>query len=576
MAGREGRPHVQNLGSNTCDGDLEFDKWNIQELKLFLSNREVPSSDKNKHELIRLCKKAQLLSLPKGSGISDPGHTRYIEQKLILDGGLIRLPNPSSSSLAAGWESDGSGLPDLLQVGVENYFERKNKDMNIKTAGKEALRDGKSLHLSGHVCNLQVHGVHVDSPYCFIRCKAVRETSVSLPPYDTWIIVHKRRNIIVDGYCSCPGGIQGTCKHIAALCHTVIETVARGDNKAVTEKVQAWHAPSKKPHKPDFVKDITIRKVKGDCGLEEDSNHTKRTRYNNDPRAVEDRQDKTLQDLDLEGLRVATNGSAGILAYVQFGSNESEMPDVEHVVNEEVVTNAEYICMPDLPKTLPEIAQEASSTQELFQLATTPVSEEVVNIIRETTKDQTQSDSWFKYRQGRITASNLYEAVRKVRSDETVSEQNTSFLKKVMDYGPRPYAPAIYWGQYNEKSAVDKFVKLNRRHHKKLRADACGTVLCAEYPFLSASPDAVITCTCCGVRPLEVKNPYTNRHLSINKFAELPDTCLDITSTGKKRLNACHSYYYQVQAQLLCLQADSGYFALQTACAYNNFHWEEI
>ncbi|XP_035673219.1 uncharacterized protein LOC118413795 [Branchiostoma floridae] len=283
----QSREKMAASGSNTCDGDLEFDKWNIQELKLFLSNREVPSSDKNKHELIRLCKKAQLLSLPKGSGISDPGHTRYIEQKLILDG-----PYKVTKSFFFVFGS-----------------RQENKDMNIKTAGKEALRDGKSLHLSGHVCNLQVHGVHVDSPYCFIRCKAVRETSVSLPPYDTWIIVHKRRNIIVDGYCSCPGGIQGTCKHIAALCHTVIETVARGDNKAVTEKVQAWHAPSKKPHKPDFVKDITIRKVKGDCGLEEDSNHTKRTRYNNDPRAVEDRQDKTLQDLELEGLRVATNAS---------------------------------------------------------------------------------------------------------------------------------------------------------------------------------------------------------------------------------------------------------------------------
>ncbi|XP_019635858.1 PREDICTED: uncharacterized protein LOC109478630 [Branchiostoma belcheri] len=95
----------------------------------------------------------------------------------------------------------------MMKIFKELVYE-ENKDVNITTAGKEALRDGKSLHVSGHVQNLRVHAAHPDSPYCFVRCSTVRETSVSLPPYDTWIIVHKSRNILVDGYCTCPGGFR--------------------------------------------------------------------------------------------------------------------------------------------------------------------------------------------------------------------------------------------------------------------------------------------------------------------------------------------------------------------------------
>ena len=85
-------------------------------------------------------------------------------------------------------------------------FISENRDIMIKTGGEEALRDGKSLHMSGHVKNLQYHGVAEAVMYCFIKALVVRETSTSKNPYSCWAIVHKVKGLIVDVYCSCPAG----------------------------------------------------------------------------------------------------------------------------------------------------------------------------------------------------------------------------------------------------------------------------------------------------------------------------------------------------------------------------------
>ena len=70
----------------------------------------------------------------------------------------------------------------------------------------ESLRDGKSLHLSGHVSNIKYHGVGENIPYCFVKANVVRETNLSQQPYSAWIIIHKEKGIIVESYCSCPAG----------------------------------------------------------------------------------------------------------------------------------------------------------------------------------------------------------------------------------------------------------------------------------------------------------------------------------------------------------------------------------
>ena len=70
-------------------------------------------------------------------------------------------------------------------------------------------------------------------------------------------------------------------------------------------------------------------------------------------------------------------------------------------------------------------------------------------------------------------------------------------------------------------------------------------------PYLAASPDAIITCDCCGDRPLEVKNPFKYRHMSIQNFAQQKDSCLEVKSDGTISLKYRHQYYGQSQLQML-------------------------
>ena len=39
----------------------------------------------------------------------------------------------------------------------------------------------------------------------------------------------------------------------------------------------------------------------------------------------------------------------------------------------------------------------------------------------------------------------------------------------------------------------------------------------STYPYLEASPDDIVSCSCCGVGCLETKHPYCDREKSIDK-----------------------------------------------------------
>ena len=92
-------------------------------------------------------------------------------------------------------------------------------------------------------------------------------------------------------YCSCPAGLRGTCKHVAALCMFVIESVVKGETKACTSKPQQWGRPAKaKLHEPDLIENIWIQKIQGNCSIEEETPKYKRFDY--DPRALPDQTEK--------------------------------------------------------------------------------------------------------------------------------------------------------------------------------------------------------------------------------------------------------------------------------------------
>ena len=71
-----------------------------------------------------------------------------------------------------------------------------------------------------------------------------------------------------------------------------------------------------------------------------------------------------------------------------------------------------------------------------------------------------------------------------------------------------------------------------------------------NYPFIGASPDAIVECKCCGISCLEIKCPYSHRGDSIPKMLG-KKSYLHKNAEGKVQLMSNHFYHYQVQTQIL-------------------------
>ena len=81
----------------------------------------------------------------------------------------------------------------------------------------------------------------------------------------------------------------------------------------------------------------------------------------------------------------------------------------------------------------------------------------------------------------------------------------------------------------------------------------------SEYPFIGASPDGYVTCSCHGKSLIEVKCPYRCRDKSIEAVANDKDFCLTLED-GEYYLDDDHAYFYQVQCQLNVCEIDKCHF----------------
>ena len=52
-------------------------------------------------------------------------------------------------------------------------------------------------------------------------------------------------------------------------------------------------------------------------------------------------------------------------------------------------------------------------------------------------------------------------------------------------------------------------------HHIDFSISKSGLVIHESYPFMSASPDGITKCECCGHGVLEIKYPYSCRDTSL-------------------------------------------------------------
>lgn len=138
--------------------------------------------------------------------------------------------------------------------------------------------------------------------------------------------------------------------------------------------------------------------------------------------------------------------------------------------------------------------------------------------ITEVTAGQSQNVEWFRQRMGSLTASRFGRILKFCAGGRGKVER---LVKDVQDYESRSMTcirttnvPALKWGMKCEAVARKSYKCLLESQHKGVEVLQTGLHVCCSEPFLRASPDGIVSCSCHGERRiLEIKCPWSARDL---------------------------------------------------------------
>jgi hypothetical protein len=159
---------------------------------------------------------------------------------------------------------------------------------------------------------------------------------------------------------------------------------------------------------------------------------------------------------------------------------------------------------------------------------------EILNNLKKQPYIKQRSEEWYKMRETRLTASDLYDAVHCPRS---------LIKKKIKNVSYNSYAiPALKWGCMFEKIAIDIYSHMNN-----VNVNEFGLLINENIENFGASPDGI---TDDGIM-IEIKCPYTRE-------------IIDKTIPNK--------YYYQMQGQMAVCGLD---ICDYIECKFKTFNTEE-
>ena len=125
-------------------------------------------------------------------------------------------------------------------------------------------------------------------------------------------------------------------------------------------------------------------------------------------------------------------------------------------------------------------------------------------------------------RAGRITASNLRKVLHTDFSKPSVSLLKTICYPHTLKF----YSEACKYGQQHEADALHVYSDNMKITHPFFELQKSGLVLDTENPFIGASHDGIISCSCCGKGVVEVKCPFSCRDKPFSEAVKEKTFCL--------------------------------------------------
>ena len=216
-------------------------------------------------------------------------------------------------------------------------------------------------------------------------------------------------------------------------------------------------------------------------------------------------------------------------------------------------------------KSHSEVLLEVKDANEYLHRIQNISSKEIADIERKTL-GQSENPDWFSYRRHVITASKGHDVKTQLAKLRRLSGEKIDLEPLFAKIAGKSHVPsdlpALKYGRSMEGDAANCFEEIFKLTHRNVKVRECGLILCEEMPFVGGSPDRIIECDCCGKACLEIKCPYSIRHLAPHH----PEASLSYMNRESNvlTLKKTHKYFTQCQIQMVAAKVTKSYFFVWT------------
>ena len=353
---------------------------------------------------------------------------------------------------------------------------------------------------------------------------------LSVPPVRSWVVA-KKEGTVAMGHYTCMAGLGEACFHIGALLFTLEANTRYKQSLSCTSLSCSWLPPTFQSVEYASVADIDFMTANEEPKKKKIKTAGTSTQQDLTPTTSPEELNAFFSGLSKSGSKavILSLTPKYCADYKPLSSMVALPSPLEHLF---VISNMELSYI--------DLLCKCESTYDNYQI--TSVEAQNVELY---TREQSLSKVWFQQRAGRETASRLRAAVC---TDPT---QPSKSLVRTICYPDTTkfYSRATSWGCEHEQIAYKAYKNRFICLHSNFQLSRSGLVIHVDYPFMGASPDVIINCSCCGKGALEIKCPYSCRDKSF--LSKSNESSFFLTNeNGTLSLSVYHTYYFQVQAQM--------------------------
>ncbi|CAN7979290.1 unnamed protein product, partial [Ixodes persulcatus] len=369
--------------------------------------------------------------------------------------------------------------------------------------------------------------------------------SLSAPPLKVWLLMKKDGEVVI-AHCTCMAGHGEACSHVAAILFYFEVGLQMRDEASCTDSKSVWL--------PAHVKSLVSVPV---ADMDFSSSVMKKRRLSHEvtplpPKQVRVRAPAPSED-EWKVLfdNVTNSGLRPAVAATDPRYSDMYVPKISSCTASHLL----QLFDPNACDLTWEELQAKTSLAELLEM-----DDSTIVAIEQKTRRQSDSVLWYKYRSGRITASNFRSICH-----TSLADPSRSLLERICHPQRNHFSTAATrYGIENEPKAIAAYKALATAGHECVTFRRPGLMIAKGRPFLAATPDLLVDCACCGKGVVEVKCPYKLRDVPLKSAAKDPESCVTLTD-DELTLKDTHAYYYQVQLQMLVCNVDYADFLLWNA-----------